>query len=164
MERIREIAGDEGLAHELAVGGDGDEVLEAIGEAGEDLADVGNADFTVDWRGGTVVLEGLPESIAGQIAERQIRVVLVVVFFDQKEAGGEAVADFLAPWDALGSGEAVVDEIEGGEQQKGLVGLLVRSAFLDESGADIQVVETFDSCGEKHAGRKAVCLIGGKRK
>ena len=46
----------------------GEEVLEAIGEAGEDLADVGDADFPVDGRG-AVDLTGLPESIACQIAE-----------------------------------------------------------------------------------------------
>ena len=55
-------------------------------------------------------------------------------------------------------------EIEGSEEQKWLARLFVESAFLDKSGADIQVVETFDSCGEEHARRKAVCLIGGKRK
>lgn len=37
-EKIWEIPGDQSLAHELAVGGEGDEVLETIGEAGEDLA------------------------------------------------------------------------------------------------------------------------------
>ena len=127
-KRIGEIAGDEGLAHELAVGGDGDEVLETIGEAGEDLADVGDADFPVDGRG-AIALEDLPESVARQIAEGQVGVVLVVVFSDEQEAGGEAVAEFLTPRNALGSGEALVDEIEGGEQEERLVGLLVRSAF-----------------------------------
>ena len=115
LKGIGEIPGDESLAHELAVGGDGDEVLEAIGEAGEDLADVGDADFPADGRG-AVALEGLPESIARQMAEGQIRVVLVVVFFDEQEAGGEAVAELSAPRDALGRGEALVDEVEGGGQ------------------------------------------------
>ena len=35
-----EVAGDEGVAHELAGGGNGDEKFEAIGEARGDLADV----------------------------------------------------------------------------------------------------------------------------
>ena len=82
MRSPRKIPGDEGIAHELAVGGDGDEVLEAIGEAGEDVADVGDADFPVDGRG-AIALEGLPETVACQIAEGQVRVVLVVVFFDE---------------------------------------------------------------------------------
>ena len=146
---MREVAGDERLAHELAVGGDGDEGLEAIGEAGEDLADVGNTDLPIDGRG-AVGLEGLPEAIACQIPEWQIGVVLVVVFLDEQEAGGEAVAEFLAPWDVLGSCEAFVDEVEGGEQQQGLVGLLVRSAFLKRRDADIEIVESFDGGGEEH--------------
>ena len=115
LKRIGEIPGDESLAHELAVGGDGDEVLETIGEAGEDLANVGDADFPVDGRG-AVAFEGLPESVARQIAEGQVGVVLVVVFSDEQEAGGESVAEFLAPRNAIGSGEALVDEIKGGEQ------------------------------------------------
>jgi hypothetical protein len=78
-------------------------------------ADVGDADFPADGRG-AVALEGLPESIARQMAEGQIRVVLVVVFFDEQEAGGEAVAELSAPRDALGRGEALVDEVEGGGQ------------------------------------------------
>lgn len=122
--KMREIAGDERLAHELAVRGNGGEVLEAIGEAGEDLADIGDADLPVD-RGFTIGFDGLPESIACQMAEGEIRVVLVVVFADEEEARREAVADFLAPWDALGNGLAFVDEIEGGEQQQGFVRFLV---------------------------------------
>jgi hypothetical protein len=74
------------------------------------------------------------------------------VFFDEQEAGGEAVAEFLTPRNALGSGEALVDEIEGGEQKERLVGLLVRSAFGKWRGADAEVVETFDGGGEEHGG------------
>ncbi len=68
LERSREIAGDECLAHELAVGRVGDEILDAIGEAGEDLADIGDADFSANGRG-AVALECLPEAIACQITE-----------------------------------------------------------------------------------------------
>ena len=151
-KRIGEIAGDEGLAHELAVGGDGDEVLETIGEAGEDLADVGDADFPADRR--AVAFKGLPETVACQIAEGQIGVVLVVVFLDEQEAGSEAVAELLAPRNPLGSGEALVDEIEGGEQEERLVGLLVGRAFGKRRDADVEVVETFDGGGEEHGWRK----------
>lgn len=147
--RVGEIPRDEGVAHEMAVGGDGDEVLETIDEAGEDLIDIGDADFPAN-RCGAVAFKCLPETVACQIAEGQIRVVLVVVFADKQEAGGEAVTEFLAPWDVLGSGEALVDEIEGGQQQEWLVGLLVGSNFLNGRDADIQVVKAFDGGIEKH--------------
>lgn len=90
LGEVGEVAGDESFAHELAVGGDGDEVLEAIGEAGEDLTDIGYADLAADGSG-AVHFESLPEAIARQIAERQVGVVLVVVLFNEQEAGGEAI-------------------------------------------------------------------------
>ncbi len=68
LERIGEVAGDECLAHELAVRGDGDEILETIGETGENLADIGDADFSADGCG-AVALKGLPKAIACQMAE-----------------------------------------------------------------------------------------------
>ena len=142
------------LVHELAVGGKGDEVLEAIGETGEDVADVGDPDFPIDWRG-AVALEYLPETVTCQIAEGQVRVVLVVVFFDEQESGEEAVAELLTPRNPLGSGQALVDEIEGGEEEQGLVRFLVRSPLLHRRGADAEVVEAFDGGGEEHGVRKA---------
>ncbi len=153
-EQMREVAAHEGLAHELPVGGGGGEILEAIGEAGEDLADVGHADLATDGRG-AVGLEGLPESIARQIAEGQIGVVLVVVLSDQQEPGREAVAQGLAPRDMLGSGEPFVDQIEDGEQKQRLVRSLMRTPLLHRRGADVEVVEAFDGGGKKHGARKA---------
>lgn len=50
-ERLGKIASDESLAHELAIGGVGGEILEAICEAGEDLADIGYADLAADGSG-----------------------------------------------------------------------------------------------------------------
>ena len=76
------------------------------------------------------------------------------MFPNEQEAGGETVAEFLAPRDALGSGQALIDEIEGGEQQQGLVRSLVRRAFLKGRDADIEVVEAFDGGGEEHEGVK----------
>jgi len=146
---VWEVAGDEGLAHELAIAGIGEEELEASGEAGEDFADVRNADFTADGRG-AIGLKSLPESIARQKTEWEIGVVLVVVLADEEESSGEAVADFLAPWDALGTCKAFVNEIESGEQQQRLVWLLVWRAFFKGRDADVEVVETFDCGGEKH--------------
>ena len=95
-----------------------------------------------------MALKSQPVAIACQIAEGKAWVVLVIVFFDEQEAGGESVANFLAPRDALGRGETLVDEIESSEQQERLVRLLVWSAFLKRRGADIEVVEAFDGGGE----------------
>jgi hypothetical protein len=55
-----------------------------------------------------------------------------------KESGGEAVAEFLAPWDALGSGQPLVDQIEGGEEEQRLVRSLVWLPFLHRRGADAE--------------------------
>ena len=66
---LGEIPGDDSFTHELAVSGNGDEVLKAVVEAGEDLVDVGHADLPANWCG-VVALEGLPESIACQMADR----------------------------------------------------------------------------------------------
>jgi hypothetical protein len=71
-------------------------------------------------------------------------------------------AEILAPWNPLGSGKTFVDEIEGGEQEQGFVGLLVRSARLHRRDADLEVVEAFDGGIEKHGFRKAEVLLEGK--
>ena len=65
-------------------------------------------------------------------------------------AGGESVAECLAPRDVLVSGEALVDEIECGEQEQRLVRSLVGRAFGERRGADIEVVETFDGGTQEH--------------
>jgi len=69
---------------------------------------------------------------------------------DKEEAGGKAIAEFLTPWNVLGRGEALINKVEGGEQQQGLVWLLVRSSFLKRRNADIEIVEAFDGGGEEH--------------
>ena len=97
------VASNEGCPHLAAVPGDGDEVVEAIGEAGVDLAEVGSADLAVD-RGGAIGLDRLPETVTGEIAEREVGIALVVVLPDDVEARLEAVAQGLAPWDVVGGG------------------------------------------------------------
>ena len=97
-----EVAGDEGLAHELAVGRDSHEELKAIGKAGEDPAGVSNPDLPVDRRV-DIAFKDLPESIPGQVAEWQVRVVLVVVPAHEEESGSEAVAQCLTPRNTVGS-------------------------------------------------------------
>lgn len=66
------------------------------------------------------------------------------MFFDQQEAGGEAISEFLAPWNALGCGEALIDEIEDGKQEQWLVLFLLRGAVAVARGrVHPKGVETF---------------------
>ena len=142
-KKLGEIAGGQSLAHDLAVFRDGDEELEAVGEPGEDLADVGNPDFPPDRRD-AVGFEDLPESIAGEIAERQVRAVLIIMFSHDFEPCREAVPQFIAPWDTVGGGLAFVDQIKNREQEEGFVRPLVAFA-PDADHADVEVVKTFNS-------------------
>lgn len=145
---MREIARDEGLAHELACGGDGGEVLEAVSETGAGLILVRDAEIPAD-DGGAVLFQGHPEAIAGEVAEGKLRVVLVVVFADKEEAVGEAVAQVLAPRDAVRCGLAFVDEIKGGEQEQRLVRpFMTLSADADDP--DVEVVKAFDGGIQMH--------------
>jgi len=146
---VREVAGDEGLAHFSAVFGNGDKKFKTIGEAGKHFTDVGDKDLSVNW-GDTVGFNGFPKPVSGQIAEGKVRIILVIVLVDEIETGGEAVTDCLAPRDMVGRGEAFVDEIEGGHEQQWFVRLLMRCAFLNRGGSDVQVVETFDGGGKEH--------------
>ena len=133
---MREVAGNKSGAHELAVGGDGDEVLKAVSEAREDLADVRDQNLTTNRRG-SIALEGLPEAIACQVTEGKFGIVLIIVFADEQEARSEAVTECLAPRDALWGGKALVNEIECGEEQQWLVRSLMRATLLHRRGADI---------------------------
>ena len=158
--KVREIAGDEGLAHSLAGGGDGGEVLEAIGEAGEGLILIGDAEVAAD-DGVSINFQRLPETVAGEVAEWQLGVVLVVVFADLEEAGGETISQRLAPRDAVRRGEAFIDQIEGGEQQQRFVRPFVPLS-TDTDDTHVEGVEAFDGGIERHAIRKADDLLGGK--
>ena len=92
-KRIGEIAGDESLAHEVAVCGNGDEVLEAIGEAGEGLADVLDGGRGLEGSLAAAIVDpSLPETVFPQIEEGIFRGVFIVVFADEEETGSEAVA------------------------------------------------------------------------
>lgn len=146
---VREVAGNEGLAHFPAVFGDGDQEFKAVGEASEDLADVEHADLPAD-RGDSIRLQRLPEPVAGEVAEGQVGVVLVVVFLDDQETGGEPVADFLAPGNVIRRGQALVDQVKRRHQQQRFVGLFVRRTLLNRRGANVQVVKSFDGGSEKH--------------
>ena len=64
-----EIAGDEGVAHELAGGGDGGEEFEAIGEARGDLTDVRYSYLPAN-RGDTIGFGSFPKSVTVQVSER----------------------------------------------------------------------------------------------
>lgn len=138
-------------------------MFEAVGEAGEDLADVGNADLTADG-GFAVGFEGDPEVVAREVTEGKVGVVAVVELLDEQEAGGEAIPQRLAPGDAVGGGEAFVDEIEGGEKEQRLVGPFMRRAFLQRSYADVEIVEAFDGLIQCHRDKEAKRLIEWKDK
>ena len=146
---VREVAGDEGLAHFPAVVGDGDQEFKAVGEAADDLTDVGHADLPAD-RGDSIRLQRFPEPVAGEVTEGQVGVVLVVVFPDDQETGGEPVAEFLAPRNAVRCGQSLVDQVKRRHQQQRFVRLFVRRSLLGRRGADVQVVESFNGGGEKH--------------
>lgn len=116
MGEVREIAGDEGLAEEIAGGGDGGEMLEAISEAGEDLAHLIDKGRGLERQAGASLLDPcLPEALGLQVEEGVFRRVLVVVLADEQETGGETVAQVLAPRDAFRRGLAFIDEIERGQ-------------------------------------------------
>lgn len=124
--------------------------METIGEAGEDLAEIASQRWCIDRAGLAIFLSPcLPETLGLQIVERIVRRIFIVVFPDEIEAGCEAVTEFLAPRDSLGSGQPLVDEIEGGEQQQGLVRPLVPLPTHADD-ADMEVVEAFDGGGEEH--------------
>ena len=137
--------------------------VKAVGEAGKDPSDVGNPDFTLDRRN-PIGFDRRPNSIAGEITEWQIGVVLIVVLLDELEPGGEPVANFLAPWDAVRSRKALVDEIESRQEKQRFVRAFVGCAFQHRSGSDIQVIESFNGFGDEHGPRKAGIRAGWKHK
>ena len=85
------------------------------------------------------------------------------MFADGKEAGGEAVAQCLAPGDAVGAGISFLDKIQGGEGER-FVGAFVRRAFLDRGGARVEVVKPFDGRVQGHGGSLSGMESDGKQK
>jgi len=150
---LGEVAGDEGFAHLTSVFGQGDEELKAIGEAGMDQTQIGDPDFPADG-GDAICLDRQPEAIPGEVAEREVGIPLVVVFPHDIEAHLEAIPQLLAPGDAVGRGEAGIDQIEDREQEQGFVGALMRRTLSDRRRADVQIVESFDGLGESHGGKE----------
>lgn len=137
--------------------GEFDEFFLPVGAAG--VENLGNVPVMVGSRCDEIAVHGPvvgPEKVEGVF-----RRVLVVVFPDQQEAGGKAVAERLGPWDVPGSGESLVDEVEYGEQQR-FVRSLVRTSFLYRRGADVEVVEPFNRLVQSHGRRKAEGLLEGK--
>ena len=86
-----EVAGDEGVAHELAGGGNGDEEFEAIGETCGDLSNICDEDVAID-DCKSISLGSLPKSISGKITVRKVGVILVVVFPDEIETLRKSIA------------------------------------------------------------------------
>ena len=86
------------------------------------------------------------------------------MFADGKEACCEAVAPFLAPGDAVGTGFSFVDEIQSGEKVERFVGAFVRRAFLDRGGARVEVVKPFDGRVQGHGGSLSGMESDGKQK
>lgn len=98
---------------------------------------------------GSIVDPCLPETVFPQIQEGIFRSVFVIVFADEEETGGEAVAELLTPGYVFGCREAFVDQIEDREQQERFVRWLVALARHADD-ADVEVVETFDGGVEGH--------------
>ena len=86
------------------------------------------------------------------------------MFPDEIETPAKSIPEFLAPWDMIRSGQSGVYEIESGEQQQRLVRPLVGVSLLHGSDADVEVVEAFDGCIEKHSRRKGIDLPDWKEK
>lgn len=91
----------------------------------------------------------LSEAFRLQVVKRIVRFVLVIVLADEQEMIGEAVAEFLTSGNALGSGEAGIDEIKSGEQQQRFVGSFVTPAPHADD-ADVERVDAFDGGGGIH--------------
>ncbi len=101
LGEIREVAGEKRFAEALAGGGKGSEMLEPIGEASEDLADLVDERRGPERQASGFLLDpGVPETLGLQVEEGIFRRVLVVVFADEQEAGGKAVAEFAGPRNA----------------------------------------------------------------
>ena len=140
-----EVAGKQSLAEILAVIRCADGKFETVGQLGEDPADL------VDERGGlqrnatvSILDPCLPESLGLEAEERVFRRVLVVVFADLEKPMGEAVAQILAPRDAVWRGFSFINEIERGEKQQRFVRSLMRRTLFDRCDAGMEVVEAFD--------------------
>ena len=67
-----------------------------------------------------------------------------VVFADLEKSIGEAVAQILAPRDAVWRGFSFINEIERGEKQQRFVRSLMRRTLFDRCDAGMEVVEAFD--------------------
>ena len=130
--------------------------------------------------------------IGGRRCGRDVRaplVVAVVQLADEIEARGEAVAEFLAPWDVSGCGEGIwksgarcsgdglepeapgTDAMErdapatGGEQEQWLVGFLVRGAIAVAGGrVHLEGVKPFDGVVQVHRTSVDAAAGSGNRK
>lgn len=152
LGEIREVAGEKCFAEALAGGGKRGEVLEPIGEPGEDLADLVDERRGPERQASGFLLDpGVPKTLGLQVEEGIFRRVLVVVFADEQEAGGKAVAEFAGPRNALGSRKAFVDQIQRGQQQQRLVRpLMRRTPIHHRRRADVEVVKPFNTYIQSH--------------
>lgn len=156
LKKVGEIARQQSLAEILAVVRCADGKFEAVSQLGENLADL------VDEWGGlqrdatvSILDPCLPESLGLESEERVFRRILVVVFADLQKSSGEAVAQILAPRDAVWCGFSFINEIERGEEEQRFVRPLVRRALFDRCDAGMEVVETFDGLIQYHRSREA---------
>ena len=142
---VRKVSSDESLAHLPAVLGYGDEEFETVGETGKDLANITDERLGLqglDSRG--AVLGRQPETILAQVEEWILRAVLIIMFPDDFEPCRESIPQFPAPWDAVGRGNSVIDEVENREKQERFVRPLM-ALSRDADNSNVEGVKAFDS-------------------
>ena len=80
------------------------------------------------------------------------------MFPDDFEPFRESAPQLPAPWDAVGGGNPISDEVENREEQERFVRPLMAFA-RDADHSDVKVVKTFDGGIEEHGVSEAGILL-----
>ncbi len=118
-------------------------MLKAILKPGEDLTDVGDADFAADQRF-AIGFISLPKAISREVTEWKIGIVLVIVFFHQEKPCREAITEVLAPRYEVRLCFSFIDQIQCREEQERLVRLFMGATFFQTRCSYIERIESFN--------------------